>query len=217
MVFFGGSPDLLGVDVVGEAGNDPLVFAAQHDHARVAPQVQRVTVGQACRFAFSAHIRRRSGSRVVVTVVFSQLLGPRRGRPRYAWEDRRREKPRELLRMLLLRGRVTKDHQPGFGLLVDHKYSRAEPAHRSLDTALGLQISWPVLRELLVGVGKLAGREHLASAGLHYHASRHPTIPREKAAVRAAIFPDHRRTELRRTMVLGQALRFRAPYRVSAP
>src|SRR5918998_3265024 len=88
-------------------------------------------------------------------------------------------------RKTLLRGWVTKDHQPGFGLLVDDEYSRAEPAHRSLDTALGLQISWPVLRELLVGVGKLAGRELFAGAGLHYYASRHPTSARERAAVRA--------------------------------
>jgi hypothetical protein len=47
------------------------------------------------------------------------------------------------------------------------------------DTALGVQISWPVLHELLVGVGKLAGRERFANAGFHYYASRHPTIPRE--------------------------------------
>ena len=102
MVFFDGPPDLLGVDIVSEAGHDRLVFAAQHDHARVAQQVQRVSAGQARRFAFSAHIRRRSGSRVVVTVMFSQLLGPPRGRPRYGREARR-EKPREVRRISLPR------------------------------------------------------------------------------------------------------------------
>ena len=69
MVFFGDPPDLLGVDVVGEAGNDPLVFAAQHDHARVAKQVQRVASGQAPRPFVRAHIR--GGSRVVVVVACS--------------------------------------------------------------------------------------------------------------------------------------------------
>jgi hypothetical protein len=106
---------------------------------------------------------------------------------------------------------VNKDHQPGFGLLVDDEYSRAEPVHRSLDTGLGVQISWLARQELLAGVGKLAGHERFASAGLHYYANRHPMIPRGMPRCAQTIFSHDRRTELRWIMVLGQALHFHAP------
>ena len=111
-----------------------------------------------------------------------------------------------------------KDHQPGLGLLVDDEYPRAEPVRRSLDTALGVKISWPVLRELLVGVGKLAGRERFASAGSHDYSGGHPTIPRARWPRCAHnVFPDERRTGPRWMVVLGRALRFHPPCRVRAP
>ena len=55
VVFFGGPPYLLRIDVLGEAGRHRPVRAAQDDHARIAQQVQRVARGQARGFAVWAH------------------------------------------------------------------------------------------------------------------------------------------------------------------
>jgi hypothetical protein len=41
-IFLGGTPYLLGVDVSGEAGHYPLARSAEHDHARIARQVEGV-------------------------------------------------------------------------------------------------------------------------------------------------------------------------------
>jgi hypothetical protein len=42
-------------------------------------------------------------------------------------------------------------------------------------------------------------------------------IPRENTRCAHTIFPDDCRTELRQIMVLGWALHFHAPYRVTSP
>ncbi len=39
VIFLGGLPYLLRIDVVGEAGHHRPVFTAQHDHARITNQV----------------------------------------------------------------------------------------------------------------------------------------------------------------------------------
>jgi hypothetical protein len=55
VVFFCSPPYLLRIDVLGEAGRHRPVRAAQHDHARIAQQVERVTRWQARGCAVWAH------------------------------------------------------------------------------------------------------------------------------------------------------------------
>src|ERR671913_2116359 len=73
----------------------------------------------------------------------------------------------------LLRRWVNKDHYPRLRLLVDDKHTLAKPVRCGPETGLGVHILRPTLYELLVCVGKLAGRECLTSAGCHYDARRH--------------------------------------------
>ena len=68
---------------------------------------------------------------------------------------------------ILPRRWVNKDHHTRLGLLVDDEHARAKPVRCGPEAGLGAQVLRPTLFELLVCVGKLAGRERLTSAGCH--------------------------------------------------
>src|SRR5215213_489164 len=73
-------------------------------------------------------------------------------------------------RINLLRGGVDKDHHARLRILVNDEHALAIPVRCGLDTGLGVRILRPLLFEVLVGVGKLAGGERFTRAGLHYDA-----------------------------------------------
>ena len=80
----------------------------------------------------------------------------------------------ELPRIPILRRWVNKDHHVRLRLLVNDEHALAKLVRCSPYAGLGAQILRSKLCELLVCDGKLAGRERLTSAGLHYDA--HLTI-----------------------------------------
>src|SRR5215212_7218504 len=76
----------------------------------------------------------------------------------------------EVRRITLLRGWVNKDHHARLRLLVNDEHAPAKLIRCSPEPALGAQILWSTLFELLICGGKLAGRELFTSAGCHYDA-----------------------------------------------
>ena len=80
---------------------------------------------------------------------------------------------REARRIYLLRSWVSKDHYARLRFFVNEEHALAKVVRCGSEAGLGAQVLRPTLFELLVCVGKLAGRECLTSAGSHYYARRH--------------------------------------------
>ena len=87
-----------------------------------------------------------------------------------------------LRRIPLLRRWVNKDHQARLRLLVNDEHKLVNPVRCGLDPGLGVLMLRSVLCEVLIGGGKLAGRERLTSAGCdhdaHLRKLRRISLPR---------------------------------------
>ena len=68
---------------------------------------------------------------------------------------------------------MSKDDYARLRFFVNEEHALAKPVRCGSEAGLGAHILRPTLFELLVCVGKLAGRECLTSAGCHYDARRH--------------------------------------------
>src|SRR5215207_9002536 len=72
---------------------------------------------------------------------------------------------------------VNKDDYSRLRFLVSEEHAGAKPVRCGPEAGLGVHILRPTLFVLLVCVGKLAGRERFASAGIHYDTHSVPNLP----------------------------------------
>jgi hypothetical protein len=96
------------------------------------------------------------------------VLGASARRPILVYQAATSEE--ELRRIPLLRGWMNKYHQASLRFLVDDEHALAKAVRSGTEAGLGVQMLRPKLFELLVCVGKLAGRERFTSTGIHYDA-----------------------------------------------
>src|SRR5215211_5166184 len=110
----------------------------------------------------------------------------------------------ELRRIPILRRWVNKDHQARLRLLVNDEHALAKLVRCSPYAAFGVHILRSKLCELLVGGGKLAGRECFTSAGCHDDAHSASSVSRALGVTTTLIaLPRLRRTNVGSTVVDG--------------
>jgi hypothetical protein len=80
----------------------------------------------------------------------------------------------ELRRIPLPRTRVHKYHHGRLSLLVNEEHTLIKPVRYGLEAGLSVQIVVFPLCAVLVGGGKLAGREHLPSPACHHDIHAEP-------------------------------------------